>query len=125
MKSKNRSNPALDLNHVFLFVEVVRANSFAAAGRRLGMPANSVRRKIQELEAQVGSRLIHRSTPKLTLTAAGRTFFDRCAGPVSDLRQAGQASVDETQLLPGGIILAVVMPPLVERRILPRADAMS
>jgi DNA-binding transcriptional LysR family regulator len=103
MKSKIRSNGALDLNHVFLFVEVVRANSFAAAARRLGMPANSVSRKIQELEAQVGSRLIHRSTRKLTLTAAGRTFFDRCAGPVSELAQAGQASVDETQL-PVGVI---------------------
>jgi len=103
MKSKKRSNAALDLNHVFLFVEVVRANSFAAAARRLGMPANSVSRKIQELEAQVGTRLIHRSTRKLTLTAAGRTFFDRCAGPVSELAQAGQASVDETQL-PGGVI---------------------
>ena len=103
MKSKKRRNAALDLNHVFLFVEVVRASSFAAAARRLGMPANSVSRKIQELEAQMGSRLIHRSTRKLTLTAAGRTFFDRCAGPVSELAQAGQASVDETQL-PGGVI---------------------
>ena len=103
MKSRIQSNAALDLNQVFLFVEVVRANSFAAAARRLGMPANSVSRKIQELEAQVGSRLIHRSTRKLTLTAAGRTFFDRCAGPVSELAQAGQASVDETQL-PGGVV---------------------
>src|ERR1700761_2682598 len=102
MKSKNRSN-VLDLNHVFLFVEVVRANSFAAAARRLGMPANSVSRKIQELETQVGTRLIHRSTRKLTLTAAGRTFFDRCSGPVSELAQAGQASVDETQL-PSGVV---------------------
>ena len=47
MKSKNRSNPALDLNHVFLFVEVVRANSFAAAARRLGRPANYGSRKSQ------------------------------------------------------------------------------
>lgn len=103
MKSKKRSNPALDLNHVFLFVEVARANSFAAAARRLGMPANSVSRKILELEAQVGTRLIHRSTRKLTLTAAGRAFFLRCAGPVAELAQAGQASVDETQL-PSGIV---------------------
>src|ERR1700741_3128040 len=102
MKSKNGSN-VLDLNHVFLFVEVVRANSFAAAARRMGMPANSVSRKIQDLEAQVGTRLIHRSTRKLTLTAAGRTFFDRCAGPVSELAQAGQAPVDETQLPSGGV----------------------
>ncbi len=103
MKSKNRSNRTLDLNNVFLFVEVVRAGSFAAAARRLGHPANSVSRKIQELEAEVGSRLIHRSTRKLTLTAAGRTFFDRCAAPVSELAQAGQASVDETQLA-GGLL---------------------
>src|SRR5882757_2111945 len=105
MKSKKRSNP-LDLNHVFLFVEVVRAGSFAAAARRLGTPANSVSRKIQELEAQVGSRLIHRSTRKLTLTAAGRTFFDRCATPVSELAQAGQASVDDTRLASGLIRVA-------------------
>jgi DNA-binding transcriptional LysR family regulator len=103
MKSKKRSNPRLDLNHVFLFVEVVRAASFAAAARRLGMPANSVSRKIQQLEAEVGSRLIHRSTRKLTLTAAGRTFFDRCAAPISELAQAGQASVNDNQLV-GGLI---------------------
>jgi DNA-binding transcriptional LysR family regulator len=103
MKSKKRGSPPLDLNQVFLFVEVVRTASFAAAARRLGMPANSVSRKIQQLEADVGSRLIHRSTRKLSLTAAGRTFFDRCATPISELAQAGQASVDDNKL-PGGLI---------------------
>jgi DNA-binding transcriptional LysR family regulator len=103
MKSKKRGSPPLDLNQVFLFVEVVRTASFAAAARRLGMPANSVSRKIQQLEADVGSRLIHRSTRKLSLTAAGRTFFDRCAKPISELAQAGQASVDDNKL-PGGLI---------------------
>jgi DNA-binding transcriptional LysR family regulator len=103
MKSKKRGNRPLDLNQVYVFVEVVRGASFAAAARRLGMPANSISRKIQELEAYVGSRLIHRSTRKLTLTAAGRTFFDRCAAPVSELAQAGQASVDDNQL-PGGLV---------------------
>jgi DNA-binding transcriptional LysR family regulator len=103
MKSKKRSNPPLDLNQVFLFVEVVRAASFAAAARRLGMPANSVSRHIQQLEADVGSRLIHRSTRKLTLTAAGRTFFDRCAAAVSELTQAGRAFLDDDPL-PGGLV---------------------
>jgi DNA-binding transcriptional LysR family regulator len=37
MKSKKKSNPPLDLNHVLVFVEVVRAASFAAAARRLGI----------------------------------------------------------------------------------------
>jgi DNA-binding transcriptional LysR family regulator len=103
MKSKKRSNRPLDLNQVYLFVEVVRGASFAAAARRLGVPANSVSRKIQELEAYVGSRLIHRSTRKLTLTAAGQTFFERCAAPVSELAQAGQASVDDNKL-PSGLV---------------------
>src|ERR1700760_2648464 len=106
MKSKNGSNAPLDLNHVFLFVEVVRANSLPAAARPRGTPANSVSRKIQDLEAQVGTRLIHRSTRKLTLTAAGRTFFERCAAPVSELAQAGQASVDDTRLVRGLVRVA-------------------
>jgi DNA-binding transcriptional LysR family regulator len=103
MKSKKRSNPALDLNQVFLFVEVVRMGSFAAAARRLGKPANSVSRHIRQLEADVGNRLIHRSTRKLTLTAAGRTFFDRCESAVSELARAGQASVDDNKS-PGGLV---------------------
>lgn len=103
MKSRKRSSRPLDLNQVFLFVEVVRTASFAAAARRLGMPANSVSRHIQQLETDVGSRLIHRSTRKLTLTAAGRAFFDRCVGPVSELAQAGQAAMDDHKL-PGGLV---------------------
>jgi DNA-binding transcriptional LysR family regulator len=103
MKSKKRGNPGLDLNQVFLFVEVVRAASFASAARRLGMPANSVSRHIQQLEEGLGSRLIHRSTRKLTLTAAGQTFFDRCAPAVSELAQAGQASLDDNNA-PNGLI---------------------
>lgn len=103
MKSKSKSNPMLDLNQIFLFVEVVRAGSFAKAAQRVGIPANSVSRKIQQLETELGSRLIHRSTRKLTLTAAGNVFFERCAPPVSELALAGQESV-EVNKLPGGLI---------------------
>jgi len=103
MKSKTRSNATLDLNQIFLFVEVVRAGSFVQAAQRLGMPPNSVSRKVQRLETDLGSRLIHRSTRKLTLTAAGRAFFDRCAPSVSELALAGQESVDGTKLS-GGLV---------------------
>ncbi len=106
MKSKNRSNTPLDLNQVFLFVEVVRAGSFAGAARRSGTPANSVSRKIQRLETDLGSRLIHRSTRKLTLTAAGRAFFDRCAAPLDELALAGHESVDGSKLAAGLVRIA-------------------
>src|SRR5882672_5108653 len=65
----------LDLNDVALFVQVVRAGSFAAAARRLGMPANSASRRVQQLEQELGLRLMQRSTRKLTLTDAGAAFY--------------------------------------------------
>lgn len=93
----------LDLNQVFIFCEVVKARSFAQAAQRLRMPPNSVSRKIQQLETDLGSRLIHRSTRKLTLTAAGQAFFERCGSLVSELAQAGQESMEGSKL-PGGLV---------------------
>ena len=79
-----------DLNDTALFVQVVRLGSFAETARRLGVPPNSVSRRIQKLEAQLGTRLMQRSTRKLTLTSAGQAFHDRCAGAVDGLVAAAE-----------------------------------
>jgi DNA-binding transcriptional LysR family regulator len=81
----------LELNELALFVEVVRAGSFAGAGRRLSMPANTVSRRIQALEERLGSRLMQRSTRKLSLTSSGQALYERCAAPVAELLDAGEA----------------------------------
>ena len=83
----------LDLNEIAMFVQVVRCGSFAEAARRLGMPPNTVSRRIQQLEARLGTRLLQRSTRKLTLTSAGQDFHERCAGAVDGLLEAGQALI--------------------------------
>ncbi|CAA2099841.1 LysR family transcriptional regulator [Variovorax paradoxus] len=93
----------LDLNDVAVFVQVVRCGSFAEAGRRLGVPPNTLSRRIQQLEAQLGTRLMQRSTRKLTLTGAGQDFHDRCAGAVDGLVAAGQALVAGGQA-PSGLV---------------------
>jgi DNA-binding transcriptional LysR family regulator len=93
----------LDLNDIAMFVQVVRYGSFAEAGRRLGLPPNTVSRRIQQLEAQLGTRLMQRSTRKLTLTSAGQDFHDRCAGAVDGLVAAGQALVAGGQA-PSGLV---------------------
>lgn len=67
-----------DLNDVALFVQVVRSGSFAQAARQLGMPSNTVSRRIQHLEVQLGTRLLQRSTRKLVLTQTGEHFYERC-----------------------------------------------
>lgn len=93
----------IDFNDVALFVQVVRCGSFSEAGRRLGMPPNTVSRRIQELEEQLGSRLMQRSTRKLTLTDAGQELHDRCAAAVDDLQQAGQ-DLTAGRKVPSGLV---------------------
>jgi DNA-binding transcriptional LysR family regulator len=80
----------LDLNDIALFVQVVRSGSFAGAARRLGVPANTVSRRVQGLEQHLGVRLLQRSTRKLTLTSAGEEFNALCADAVTGLVEAGQ-----------------------------------
>jgi DNA-binding transcriptional LysR family regulator len=93
----------LDLNDIAMFVQVVRSGSFAEAARRLGLPPNTVSRRIQQLEAQLGTRLMQRSTRKLTLTSAGQAFYERCAGAVDGLAEAGQELATGSQE-PSGLV---------------------
>lgn len=76
------------LNGIRLFTEVVRANSFAAAGRRLGLVPSSVSRQINALEEMLGARLLNRSTRKLSLTEAGQLYYDQATRILSELEDA-------------------------------------
>lgn len=83
----------LDLNEVAMFVQVARLGSFAEAARHLRMPSATVSRRIQQLETRLGTRLMQRSTRKLTLTSAGQTFHERCGPAVEELIEVGQSHV--------------------------------
>jgi DNA-binding transcriptional LysR family regulator len=65
-----------DLNSLIIFAEVVEANSFSEAARRLKMPTSTVSRRIAELEAQLGVRLLERSTRSLRLTDVGSEVLE-------------------------------------------------
>jgi DNA-binding transcriptional LysR family regulator len=60
-------------------------------------------RRIAQLEAHLGTRLMQRSTRKLSLTGAGQDFHDRCATAVDGLVDAGQALVS-THESPSGLV---------------------
>jgi DNA-binding transcriptional LysR family regulator len=96
----------LDLNQVRVFVQVVRARSFAAAARRLGVPANTLSRHVRQLEAALATRLMQRSTRKLTLTEAGSAFYDRCAAAVDAVLEAGRSAVGSNALPIGTVRVA-------------------
>lgn len=78
----------MDLNDIALFVSVVRAGSFAEAGRRLGIPPSTGSRRLQALEENLGVRLLQRSTRRLVLTEAGHAFFAECAEQIDALSQS-------------------------------------
>jgi hypothetical protein len=67
-----------DMNDVQFFAAVVENQGFSAASRALNLPKSSVSRRIANLEARLGVRLIERSTRSLRLTKAFRfTSGDR------------------------------------------------
>src|ERR1700681_1083507 len=96
----------MDLNEVRMFVQVVRARSFAAAARRLGVPPNTLSRRVRQLEAGLETRLMQRSTRKLTLTAAGSAFFERCAPAVDDVLEAGKDLAGGSRSVSGTVRIA-------------------
>jgi DNA-binding transcriptional LysR family regulator len=96
----------LDLNEVRMFVQVVRARSFAEAARRLGVPPNTLSRRVRQLEAGLDTRLMQRSTRKLTLTAAGSAFFERCAPAVDGVLGAGKELAGVSQTAGGTVRIA-------------------
>ncbi|HHH42545.1 MAG TPA: LysR family transcriptional regulator [Gammaproteobacteria bacterium] len=88
------------------FTAVVEAGTFSAAGERLGIAKSVVSRRISQLEARLGSRLLHRTTRRLALTDAGRNFYQRAVQILADLDDAEQSVTEETARLSGSIKLA-------------------
>ena len=96
----------IDLNQMALFVQVVQADSFAEASRRLAMPPTTLSRQVAQLEDALQARLLQRTTRKLTLTDAGRTLFDQCAGQIDALNSAAARLAGESQAPKGNIRVA-------------------
>lgn len=96
----------LDLNDVGLFVRVVQTHSFSAAARERGVPVSTVSRRIARLESVLGARLLERTTRRLRLTDAGRTYFAHAERAVDDLGQ-GTDEVRELQRAPSGRVRVI------------------
>lgn len=93
------------LESMTVFVEVVEAGSLSAASRRLKMPLPTVSRKVSELESQIKARLLHRSTRKLTLTDAGKTYLVACKRILEDVTEAERAASGEYNAPTGELII--------------------
>ena len=88
------------------FTAVVEAGTFSAAGERLGIAKSVVSRRISQLEQRLDSRLLHRTTRRLSLTDAGKNFYQRAVQILADLDDAELSVTEETTDLRGSLKLA-------------------
>jgi len=96
----------LDINQIALFVHVVRGGSFAEVSRRYDIPPNTISRRIASLEDALGTLLFQRSTRKLTLTTAGRAFYEEVADSIERVERAGQVVLGEENAISGPVRIA-------------------
>ena len=83
------------LDAMSLFVATVEAGSLSAAARHAGVPLATVSRRLSELEKHLKTRLLNRSTRRLSLTDAGQSYLAACRRILDDVGEAERAAAGE------------------------------
>ena len=86
-----------------VFAQVVEAGSFAKAAERLGMSTSAASRHVAELEAHLQTRLLNRTTRRVSLTESGRAFYERSVQLLADLQEA-EEEASSSAVVPRGTI---------------------
>ena len=73
------------------FVRIVEANSFSKAAETLNLPRASLTATMQNLEAYLGTQLLHRTTRRISLTPDGAEYFDTCLRILGEIDEAENA----------------------------------
>src|SRR5208337_3623636 len=93
------------LESMSILLTAVEAGSLSAAARRLDTPLATVSRKVSELEAHLKTRLLNRSSRRLTLTDAGRSYVAACRRILEDVGEAERAASGEYNAPKGDLII--------------------
>ena len=111
-----------DLNSLIMFAKVVEANSFSEAARRLNVPLSTVSRRIAELEAQAGVRLLERSTRSLRLTDIGSELLEY-ARRSAELEEAVGDIVSNRRSSAAGLLRISAPPSISDSLLVPLISA--
>jgi DNA-binding transcriptional LysR family regulator len=85
------------------FVRVAELGSFSALAQQLGVARSVVTRQVAALEARLGTRLMVRSTRKLSLTSAGTAYLEKCR-VILNLVEAAETDAAEARAVVRGSI---------------------
>ena len=99
-----------------VFQKVIDEGGFAAAARALDMSPAVVTRLVADLEDHLGTRLLHRTTRRLSLSVAGETYLTRVRSILQDIDDAHGLASSQTHELAG--VLRVLAPPVLATHVL-------
>lgn len=88
-----------------ILVAAVETGSLTAASRDLKMPLPTVSRKLAELEAHLGTRLLARTTRRLSLTEAGSAYFEACKRILAEMGDAERIAAGEQSAPKGDLAI--------------------
>lgn len=100
-----------------IFVRVAELASFSAAADQLGLPRTTVSAAVREAEAELGTRLLHRTTRRVQLTQDGQVVFERSQDLLADVDElrglfraeaaglAGRLRVDMPEAIASDLVL--------------------
>src|SRR5205823_14698968 len=86
-----------------VFAKVVEQGSFARAAERLSLSTSAISRHVADLEAHLETRLLNRTTRRLSLTETGQAFYERCIQLLADLEEA-EETVTSAAVVPRGTL---------------------
>ncbi len=91
------------LNNMAIFVEVANSEGFTAAAETMGLSRAQVSKSVIQLETHLGTRLLNRTTRRVSLTEIGRIYYERCKTILTDINEI-EAIASEQTINPNGVL---------------------
>jgi DNA-binding transcriptional LysR family regulator len=85
------------------FIRVADLGSFSKAARELGVGQPAITKMIAAMEKQVGSRLLHRTTTRITMTEVGALYYEKCRLILHHIEEASNVAALMQSQLQGGL----------------------
>ncbi|WP_213767808.1 LysR family transcriptional regulator [Caballeronia sp. dw_19] len=104
-----------------VFIRVVDTNSFTKAADTLNLPRASVTNIIQNLESYLKVRLLQRTTRRLSLTADGTAYYERCVKVLAEIEEI-EGSFSTTAMTPRGKLRVDTSGPIGKMILVPALD---
>lgn len=106
------------LRAIEYFIKVAELGSFTAAAKAIGVPASSISRRIQDLEAELGTTLLNRTTRSVSLTELGTVYLEQTRPAVKALDHAGDL-INDRPNAPSGLLRITANPGYGRLRLMP------